>query len=128
MLLREFRFQSAPATAVAGDDDLAAHVDAAAGQLLVVVRHAVVGVDEFRGDVAVAAVDVVGRQGALETGGAVASYGRFGERGRVGMRPEQLQCLFLGCGVQHAEGFDMRIPAPLKKLRQHEVGVGLVVR
>ena len=59
VLLRELRLQSAPATAVAGDDDLAFDVDAAARQILVVIRHAVVDVDEIPGDVAIAAVDVV---------------------------------------------------------------------
>jgi hypothetical protein len=62
MFLRELGLESAPATAVAGDDDLAAHVDAAARELLVIVGHALVGVDEAGGDVTVATVGVVRRQ------------------------------------------------------------------
>ena len=48
--------------AVARDDDLALDVDAELVELLVVLGHAVVHVDETAGDVAVGRVGVVGRQ------------------------------------------------------------------
>ena len=51
-LLRRVNLHRAMASAVARDDDLAAHVDAARRELLVVGRKPVVRVDDRRGDVA----------------------------------------------------------------------------
>ena len=128
MLLRQFRLEPAPAAAVAGDHDLAAHVDAAAGQLLVVVRHAVVGVDQWCGDIAVAAVDVVWRQRAGQRRSGIAGDRRLVQGRGERLRPEQFQRDFLRRRIQHLERLDVRIPAPGAELLQHELGIRLVVR
>ena len=68
VLGRDLRLDAAPRAAVAGDDDLALDVDAAALELLVVGRDAVVDVDELGGHVAVGRVDVVTAAAPLTSG------------------------------------------------------------
>ncbi len=128
MFLRKLRFQSAPTAAVTGDDDLAAHVDATPCERLVIVGHAVVGVDQFGGDIAIAAIDVVQQQRAIERRRSIAGHRRLDEPGCVRVRCDQLQRCLLRRWLQHAEGFDARVPAPCAELREHELGVRLVVR
>ncbi|CAM5604922.1 hypothetical protein RLIN73S_06790 [Rhodanobacter lindaniclasticus] len=128
VLLRQLRLQPAPAAAVAGDHDLAAHVDAATRQFLVVVRHAVVGVDQRRGDIAVATVDVVWRQRTGQCRRGIAGDRRLVQGGGERLRPEQFQRHLLRRRIQHLEGLDVRIPAPGAELLQHELGIRLVVR
>ena len=82
VLVRELGLEPAPAAAVARDDDLALHVDAAPLELLVVIRHAVIDVDELAGDVAVGAVDVVGRQLPVRARGGIAGDRRLAAAAR----------------------------------------------
>src|SRR5262249_5620055 len=58
----DFGLDAAPRVIIARDDDRALHRDAHAIELLVIFGHAVVDVDEWRGDVTVFGVDVVCRQ------------------------------------------------------------------
>ena len=85
------RLEAAPAAAVAGDDDLALDVDAALLERLIVVRHAVIDVDQRRGDVAVALIGDVGRQRVRGVAYEVGSPGDRrllpAERGRARARP-----------------------------------------
>ena len=83
VLGRDLGLDAAPGPAVAGDDDLALHVDAVAGQGLVVAGHAVVDVHEGALHVAVDRVGVV--DGKLLLGlarGRVLLEGGLGEAGR----------------------------------------------
>ena len=72
VLLCEFRFQPTPSAAITRDDDLAAYVDATSGKGFVVIGHTVVGIDEFGGHIAVAAIDVVWWQDAIRVRGRIA--------------------------------------------------------
>ena len=53
MFGRHLRFDAAPRSAIAGDDNFAPHIDALSFERLVVGRHALVHVDQLAGDVAV---------------------------------------------------------------------------
>ena len=53
MLGGDFRFDAAPRSAIPRDDDRAFHADAEAIEFLVILRHAMVHVDQRRGDIAV---------------------------------------------------------------------------
>ena len=82
----DLRLDAAPGAAVAGDHDLAADVDSAAGELVVVVGHAVVDVDQLAGHVTVHRVGVVGRELlVLLARGGVLGQGGLGE-GRLEAR------------------------------------------
>jgi hypothetical protein len=129
VFIGELGLEAPPAGAIAGDDDLALHVDAQALQGGVVLRHAVVDIDQRRGDVALAAVGHIGRQHALGAlRGRIARDRRFGERRREWLGAGQRQRFDLRRRVEHAEHLDMRIPAPGLELFEGELGVGLVVR
>src|SRR6185312_13236885 len=80
MLLRELRLEPAPAGAVAREDDLAANVDAALGERVIIVGHSEIDVNHGRGDVAVALVGDIRRQCArdiLRRGAGVRWYRRL---------------------------------------------------
>ncbi len=81
VLGRHLRLDAAPGVPVAREDDLALHGDPQPVELLVVLGHAVVHVDERAGDVAVGRVRVVGREllGLLAAGG-IDRQGRLLER------------------------------------------------
>ncbi len=128
MVLGQLELQSAPAAAVAGDDDAALDADAHPLQRPVVVGHAVVHIDDRRGDLAVALEQqVAGQAGIGGSGGGVAGDRRLAQAGLEGMRPEQLQDLGDGRAVIDLEGLDVGLPAEGLELGQLPVGVGLVV-
>ncbi len=54
--------EAAPAAAVASEHDAALDVHTLPFEFTVIVRHSLIDVDQFRGHIAVGAVDVVGRQ------------------------------------------------------------------
>ncbi len=62
MLLRELGLEAAPAAAVAGEHDLALDADPAPLERVIIVGHAVIDVDNRRGDVAVALVGDIRRK------------------------------------------------------------------
>ena len=129
MILRQFRLQPAPADTVAGDDDLALDADAQPLQRLVIVRHAVIDVDEVGRHIAVALIGDIGRQRAGGPGGGgVALDRRFLQRRLERFRSDQLQRLADRRRIQHLERFDARVPAPAFELRHLEIGIFLVVR
>ena len=61
VFVRNFGFDPAPSTAIAGDDDRVLHRDAHAFELVVVIAHSIVHVHERTGYVAVAGVGGVRR-------------------------------------------------------------------
>ena len=128
VFLRQLRLQAPPAGPVAGQHDLALHRDAEVLQGLVVLRHAVVHIDDVGGHIAVPLIGHIGGQGAVGlNGGAVPLHRRFVQGGGEGMRAQQLQ-LFRDRGrVEDVEGLDPRVPAPGLELGQHQLGIGLVV-
>ncbi len=127
--LGEQGLQAAPAAAVAGDHDLALHRDPHALERQVVLGHAVVGVDQGRGDVAIALEGDVGGKRVLGVGGRIARDRRLGQGGleRRAGAAHQLQGLADRRGVKHVEGLDLGVPAPGLELGGDPFGVGLVV-
>ena len=81
-----------------------------------------------RRHVPVCAVDIVGREAASLVRGAVPLLVALLQGRPEGDRAHQFQRLALRRRVEDAEGLDARVPAPLLELREHEVGVRLVVR
>ena len=128
VLGRHLGLDAAPRAAVAGDHHLAGDVDAAQRQLLVVVGHAVVDVDELAGHVAVDGVGVVGREvRLLLRRGRVAVDRRLDELRGVGVGSDHLEHPGLRGGEEHVEGFDPRVVAPGPEELEHELGVGAAV-
>ena len=122
VLRRHFGLDAAPGTAVARQNDLAAHVDAAPLQLLVVAGDAVVDVDQLAGHVAVDRVGVVDRQllAGLPRGG-VFRQGRLGQAGAEAHRRFELEEAGLGGGEEHLELLDRDLVAPGPQEPCHEV-------
>ncbi len=127
MFLRELRLQSAPPTPVADDDDLPFDVDGAAGQILVVVIHSIVRVDQLAADVAVTAVRVVGSHPVRASRSCIARNRRLAQGGREVTRCRELEGVVLECRVQYVELLDFRVPTPRAQLVAHPFGIGLVV-
>ena len=69
--MRELGLESPPAPAVAHDDDLALDADSAPLELPIIIRRAVIHVDQLAADVPIRPVDVVGRQCSIRAGGVV---------------------------------------------------------
>ena len=129
MFLRQLRLQPAPADTVARYRDLALHIDAAPGERLVIVRQAVIYVDEVSGDVAVALEGDIGGQRAGGVGRGVVARDRWflpAKHDLLGRH--HLDRRRNRRGIEHREGLDLRVPAPFLELREHELGIGLVVR
>src|SRR5258708_713180 len=91
VLLGELRLQSPPALAVAGDDDLSPDVDPAARQLAVILRHAVVEIDELPAHIAVGAELVVRGQPVGACGGPVAGDRRLRQARGETARGDELE-------------------------------------
>ncbi len=128
VLLRELGLEAPPAAAVAGDDDLALDADAPALERLVVVGHAVVDVDQLGGDVAVALVgEVGGKRAGRVARRAVAVDLALLQGGDEMLGPDQLDGLRDRGWIEDLEFLDVGVPAPGLVLRQHPLGVGLVV-
>ncbi len=125
MFLRQLGLQPAPARAVAREHDLAAHVDPAPRQRLVIVGHTVIDVDDGRGDVAVALIGDIRRQRAGGVGrGLVARHRRLLAAQRHALRGDHLDRRRDRRRIEHREGLDVRVPAPA--LEQRERGLGIL--
>ena len=125
----DLRLDAAPRAAVARDHDLAFDVDAAFGEHVVVARHAVVHVDELRGDVAIRRIGVVDRQllGGL-TGRAVLLEDGLDDLRRDLLRRDEFQHADGRCGEEDVVLFDRGLVAPRLEQAGHEFGVRLAVR
>ena len=79
VLRSDLRFNASERVAVTHDNDLAAHIDPAARQFLIILLRAVVGVDELSDDVAIHGICVVHRQlfGLLSRSGIFLQSGLF---------------------------------------------------
>ncbi len=127
VFLRELRLQPAPAATVADDDDLAFDLDGSAGQILVVVIHSIVRVDQLAGDVAIAAICVVGSHPVGAGRGCIAGDRGLAQGGCEVSGGRELERVVLECRVQHVELLDLGVPTPLAELVAHPFGIGLVV-
>ena len=125
----DLRLDAAPGAAIAGDDDPPLDVDAVPRELLVVVRNAVVDVDELAGHVAGRRVRVVGRQllGGLRRGRVVGER-RFGQLRRVFRGRRQLEHAHARRREEDVEPFDACVVSPRFEQVRKVVRVGLVVR
>ena len=124
----DLRLDAAPRLAVARHDDRAFHRDPVALEHLVVLGPAVVHVDERPGDVAVNRIGVVDRQlFALLIRCRIDGHGRLFEPGGEARRFDQLEHALGGRRKEHAEGFDLGVPAPLLEAGEHPFRVVLVV-
>ena len=128
MFVGQLGFKAAPTAAVTCDHDPDHHTDAVPVEFFIIVRHALVCIDQIAGHVAIRAVHEVGRQCILcPARRAIAVHRGFVQaRGEL-RRRDQLQRLFFGRGIKHVECFDLCVPTPFAKLFEHELGIGLVV-
>ena len=127
MLLRELGLQSAPAAAVTGDDNFPFDIDAATGEVLVVIRHTVVEIDEISGDIAIAAVDVVSGHGVRPRRALISRDRRLLQAGDKLRGGHQFQRVLLEGGIENLERLNLRVPAPLLEQIPHRLGVRLIV-
>ena len=98
-------------------------------ELLVVFRHALVHIHQFRSDIAIRAIDMIRRQLIRDLcRSAVARDGRLLQLRDKPDRRDQFHAHLCGCGIQHVEGFDVRLPAPLLEELEHVLRVRLVMR
>ena len=128
MLGGDLRFDAAPGAEIAGDNDLALHVDAHSGQALVVGRYAVVYVDELTGNVAVGGVGVVHRQTIGPRRGLVAFHGRLGEARDVMLGRNHFEDARLGRREERIKCLDLSLVAPALEQRSDFLGNQLATR
>ena len=96
--------------------------------MLVVIRGAVVDVNQRRGDVAVGRVGVVsGKLFRLLVRGRIDGQRRLLQFGREFRGLEQFDDAHFRRGKQHVEIFDTGIETPLLEFSQHPFGVVLVI-
>ena len=120
---RHLRFDTAPGSAIACDDDLSPNIDAVSFEVLVVGRHAVVHVHQLARDVAVDRVGVVGRQlFTLLIRRGIFHQRRFLQRRREPGRCHELQPPELWCREQHPELLDLGVVPPFGEPGRHEIG------
>ena len=128
VLGRHLGLDAAPAVAVARNDNGALHRDAQPVEHLVVVAVAVVDVDQWRRDITVRRVGVVGGQllGGLLRSGIHRNH-RFAELRPVAGRLQHLEHAHARRREQYIEGLDLRIETPLAEPGEHPLGVVLVI-
>ena len=125
----EPRLQSAPARAVARDDDLALDADTETLERLVVVAHAVIDIDERRRDVAIALIgEIGGQKRLLRARAGVARDRRFLQRDVIGLGTEKVDLFGHRRRIEHLECLDLRVPAERSELRCLPFRIRLVVR
>ena len=127
VLVRELRLDAAPAVAVARDDDLALHADAHLRELLVVLGHAVIRVDERRGDVAVGGIGVEGRQLAGLAAGRILGKRRLLQLRFIVPGRDELHLAIDRCRKEHVELLDLRVEPVRLELLQQPLGILLLV-
>ena len=122
VLGRDLGLDPPPGAAVAGDHDLALHVDAAALQLLVVLRHAVVDVDERARHVAIHRVRVVDGKLLRDLAGRrVLLERRLREHGAEPRGLDHLEEPRLRGREEDVELLDARLVAPRTELGRREL-------
>ena len=128
MLGCDFRLDAAPGVAVARDDDGAPDRNAAAIEILVVLRPSVVDVDDRAGDVAVDRVRVERRQLLVLLGRCrVLGHCRLFEFQRERRRRDHFDAALFRRREEHVVGLDARVPSPFLELREDPLRVVLVV-
>ena len=128
MLFGQLRLQTAPALAIAGDDNLALDRNAQPFQRQIVFGHTVIDIDKIARDIAVALIGDIGRQGLVGLGrGGILRDGRFMQGGAEGLGTQELQLFRQGGGIEHLEGLDPGVETKLPILGQQELGIGVVV-
>ena len=120
-----FGFDTAPGCAIASQHDLALDVDAQFLQLAIVVRQAIVHIDQLAGDIAIGRVGVIDGQVAFfDAAGFVAFDGRlFDLRGESGGGHHFEEARLRG-GEERIKCFDGGFVAPAFELRGDEFGRG----
>jgi hypothetical protein len=113
---------------VAGDHDLAAHVDAARLEHGVVGRHSVVHVHEVAGDVARGGVRAVRDHHVLAERVLVDRHARLGRGHQRLERLEHLELDRLRLGQVAVEDRDLHLEAERLELLRHELGRALRAR
>src|SRR5262249_46971224 len=88
-------FEAAPSSPVPSYDDLAFDIDSAPREILIVIRHAVVDVDEVAGNVAIGAINVVRTHAVRPGGGRITRDGWLLERRDELCRRDELERVVL---------------------------------
>ena len=129
VLSGHFGLDAAPRLPIAGDHDCAFHRNAQPLQFFIVVRNAVIDVDQRRGDISIRRVRVVrGKLFGLLIGSGVDREGRLVERsGKFGGLYQFHGALFRS-RKQDVEVLDMRVQSPFFHLGQQPFGIVLVIR
>ncbi len=125
VLRRDLGLDAAPGTAVARQHDLPSDIDAALRELLIVLRQAVVDVDQVGLDVAVDRVDVVaGQLLLLLTRRRIVGERTLVEPGTEAGRRDELERAQLRRREEDVEALDPRLVTPARKEVAHPFGVG----
>src|SRR6185437_5952431 len=129
MLIGDFRLDTAPAASVTRNHDRALYRNAHAIELIVVIAHAVVHIDQRAGYVSVGGVGVVGRKLLLRLArGRIARDRRLLQLGAIVCGRDQFKHALFGRGKENVKGLNLRVEAPRLELGQHPLGVVFVIR
>ena len=118
----DLRLDPAPAMAVAREHDLPLHVDVQPGELLVVLRNAIVHIHEVGGDVTVSGVRVERRQLSFVGRVRVGRDRRLLQGSDDALRPDQFERALDGVGEQSLGRFDRGIETPRFELVENVLG------
>ena len=123
-----FGFDTAPRAAVAGNYDLAFHINAPALERFVILRNTVVHVDQLSRDITVNRIRVVGGQllGFLSRSGVLFEHRLFQFCGEP-FRRGHFENAGFGGREQNVETFDLRVVAPGSEKAGDEIRILLTV-
>ena len=128
MLGRNLGLDAAPGISIARDGNGSLDRDPHARQFFVVIRSAVVDINQRRGDVAVGRVGVVGgKLFGLLVGGRIDGQRRLLQFGGEFRGLEQFDDAHFRRGKQHVESFNAGVEPPLLEFGQHPFRVVLVI-
>ncbi len=128
MLGGNLGLDAAPGIPVARDYDCALDGDAHAVEFFVVIRDAVVDVNQRSGDVAVGGVGVIGGQlFGLLVGSGIDGQHRFLEFGGEFRGFDQFDDSNFWSGKENVETFDVGVQAPFLEFGEHPLGIVFVI-
>ena len=119
---------AAPGLAIAGDHDCAFHRDAQPFQLLVIIRNAVVDINQWRSDISICGIRVIsGKLLGLLVGSWIDCERRLLQRSREPGGLYQLDRTLFGSREEDVEVLDVRVQSPCFHFGQQPLGIVLVI-
>ena len=127
MFSSDFRFNTAPGTAVPYDYDFPLHINTVFGKNFIVLRNSVIRINQFRGNIAVRRIDIIRRKLFFNlTGSHIFFQGGFRQRCSENDGRGHFKLTDFWCWEENVKFLNSCIKSPRLKLRFNELGIRLV--